>query len=185
MTEAQKPIQAPAPAAAVRPAVGVMRLTLTDFRGYGAARLELDGAPVVLTGPNGAGKTNLLEAVSFLAPGRGLRGARLGEIDRRVPPAKPTERRPAPGRSPAGCETRGAARCGSAPAATPRRRRAPHGAHRRRRQRARRSLRDLAIRLADAADGSPVHRRARRAAPLSRPAGARLRPGARRAGRRL
>ena len=41
--------------------------------------------PVVLTGPNGAGKTNLLEALSFLAPGRGLRRARLGEIDRRVP----------------------------------------------------------------------------------------------------
>ena len=38
---------------------------------------------MVLTGPNGAGKTNLLEAVSFLAPGRGLRGAKLTEIDRR------------------------------------------------------------------------------------------------------
>jgi len=45
---------------------------------------------VVLTGANGAGKTNLLEAVSFLAPGRGLRRARLGDIDRRVPPARPT-----------------------------------------------------------------------------------------------
>ncbi len=48
----------------------------------------------MLTGPNGAGKTNLLEAISFLAPGRGLRRARLGEIDRRVPPAKPTDRPP-------------------------------------------------------------------------------------------
>jgi DNA replication and repair protein RecF len=42
----------------------------------------VDGRSVVLTGPNGAGKTNLLEALSYLAPGRGLRGARLGEADR-------------------------------------------------------------------------------------------------------
>jgi DNA replication and repair protein RecF len=62
--------------------VGVTRLTLTDFRNYRAARLDLDTGPVVLTGPNGAGKTNLLEAVSFLSPGRGLRNAKLSEIDR-------------------------------------------------------------------------------------------------------
>ena len=62
--------------------VAVLRLDLTDFRSYRQARLETDGRPVVLTGPNGAGKTNLLEAVSFLAPGRGLRRARLSEIDR-------------------------------------------------------------------------------------------------------
>src|SRR5215472_13794932 len=62
----------------------VRRLMLTDFRGYGAARLQVSPAPAVLFGPNGAGKTNLLEALSFLAPGRGLRRARLGEIDRRV-----------------------------------------------------------------------------------------------------
>lgn len=74
-------------AVAMRPAV--TRLHLTDFRGYAAARLEVESRPVVLTGPNGAGKTNLLEAISFLAPGRGLRRARLSEIDRRVPPAKP------------------------------------------------------------------------------------------------
>jgi DNA replication and repair protein RecF len=60
----------------------VIRLVLTDFRNYRSARLDLDAGPVVLTGPNGAGKTNLLEAVSFLSPGRGLRRARLGEIDR-------------------------------------------------------------------------------------------------------
>jgi DNA replication and repair protein RecF len=77
-----------------RPAV--TRLFLTDFRGYGAARLAVGDGPVVLTGPNGAGKTNLLEAISFLAPGRGLRRARLSEIDRRVPPAKPSERPPGP-----------------------------------------------------------------------------------------
>jgi DNA replication and repair protein RecF len=67
--------------------VAVLRLDLTDFRSYRQARLETDGRPVVLTGPNGAGKTNLLEAVSFLAPGRGLRRARLSEIDRRAEPA--------------------------------------------------------------------------------------------------
>jgi len=58
---------------------------LTDFRCYDALRLELDARPVVLTGPNGAGKTNLLEALSFLVPGRGLRRARLVEVARRTP----------------------------------------------------------------------------------------------------
>lgn len=69
--------------------VGVRRLVLTDFRNYRSARLDLDTGPVVLTGPNGAGKTNLLEAISFLSPGRGLRNARLGEIDRRDDTAGP------------------------------------------------------------------------------------------------
>jgi len=63
--------------------IGVTRLALTDFRNYGAARIDLAAGPVVLTGPNGAGKTNLLEAVSMLSPGRGLRNARLGDLDRR------------------------------------------------------------------------------------------------------
>ncbi|MGH6952919.1 MAG: AAA family ATPase, partial [Alphaproteobacteria bacterium] len=61
----------------------ITRLTLADFRSYAWARLDLESAPVVLTGPNGAGKTNLLEAISFLAPGRGLRRAALLEVDRR------------------------------------------------------------------------------------------------------
>ncbi|MBV9862158.1 MAG: DNA replication/repair protein RecF [Alphaproteobacteria bacterium] len=82
-TAAQASIRA-GTAACPRDRVGVTRLVLTDFRNYGDARLDLDPGPVVLTGANGAGKTNLLEAVSFLAPGRGLRGARLGEIDRRT-----------------------------------------------------------------------------------------------------
>lgn len=51
------------------------RLRLTAFRNYAAAALDLDSRHVVLTGPNGAGKTNLLEAISVLSPGRGLRGA--------------------------------------------------------------------------------------------------------------
>lgn len=63
--------------------IAVTRLILTDFRCYETLRLDLDARPVVLTGPNGAGKTNLLEAVSFLAPGRGLRRARLADIGRR------------------------------------------------------------------------------------------------------
>ncbi|GGF37868.1 DNA replication and repair protein RecF [Aliidongia dinghuensis] len=74
---------APAACPANGAPVAVLRLDLTDFRSYASARLEVDARAVVLTGPNGAGKTNLLEAVSFLAPGRGLRRARLAEIDRR------------------------------------------------------------------------------------------------------
>jgi DNA replication and repair protein RecF len=63
----------------------VGRVSLTQFRCYAQAELEADARPVVLTGPNGAGKTNLLEALSYLAPGRGLRGARLSSVDRRPP----------------------------------------------------------------------------------------------------
>ena len=58
----------------------VRRVVLTDFRNYARLRLDVDDRPVVLTGPNGAGKTNLLEALSLLAPGRGLRRARLGQL---------------------------------------------------------------------------------------------------------
>jgi DNA replication and repair protein RecF len=58
----------------------VRRLTLSNFRSYRAASLDVSGNLVVLTGPNGAGKTNLIEAVSFLVPGRGLRRATLEEV---------------------------------------------------------------------------------------------------------
>lgn len=66
----------------------VRRLKLTDFRCYAGAVIETDGRPVVLVGENGAGKTNLLEALSYLVPGRGLRGAKLSEVGRigAVPP---------------------------------------------------------------------------------------------------
>jgi DNA replication and repair protein RecF len=60
-------------------------LRLTDFRNYANLSLRLDSRPVVLTGANGAGKTNLLEAISFLSPGRGLRRAKLDEVTRRTP----------------------------------------------------------------------------------------------------
>ena len=53
--------------------VHLERLTLSDFRNYANLRLDLEPRHVVLTGDNGAGKTNLLEAVSYLVPGRGLR----------------------------------------------------------------------------------------------------------------
>lgn len=61
------------------PAFAITRLILTDFRNYDYLKVETDKRPVVLTGHNGSGKTNLLEAISFLTPGRGLRRARLIE----------------------------------------------------------------------------------------------------------
>jgi DNA replication and repair protein RecF len=72
-----------AAACAVPARLAVRQLRLSDFRNYRQLRLDCDAAPVVLVGPNGAGKTNLLEALSFLAPGRGLRRARLDEVTRR------------------------------------------------------------------------------------------------------
>jgi DNA replication and repair protein RecF len=62
-------------------AAAIRRLILTNFRSYHAAQIELGRAgPVVLTGANGAGKTNLIEAISLLAPGRGLRRATMEEL---------------------------------------------------------------------------------------------------------
>jgi len=58
----------------------IRRLTLTNFRSYRAASVTVAAGPVVLVGANGAGKTNLIEAISFLAPGRGLRRATLDEV---------------------------------------------------------------------------------------------------------
>ena len=74
--------ECPADSKAVAPHLSVARLTLTDFRCFRRQRLETDPRPVVLAGPNGAGKTNLLEAISFLVPGRGLRRARLRDVAR-------------------------------------------------------------------------------------------------------
>ena len=65
---------------------GISRLRLTNFRSY--AELDLDlgdsGRPVALCGPNGAGKTNILEAISYLTAGRGLRSARLSDVARHI-----------------------------------------------------------------------------------------------------
>lgn len=75
-------------ASAFAPRVSVSRLTLSNFRCYESQRMEVGPRPVVLNGPNGAGKTNILEALSFLVPGRGLRGVKLAEISRRDPQSK-------------------------------------------------------------------------------------------------
>jgi DNA replication and repair protein RecF len=58
----------------------VRRLTLHNFRNYPSASLAAGAGSIALVGPNGAGKTNLIEAISFLAPGRGLRRATLSEV---------------------------------------------------------------------------------------------------------
>ncbi len=62
--------------------VSINRLSLANFRNYTALALDLSPGAVVLTGENGAGKTNLLEAISLLSPGRGLRRAAYGEMAR-------------------------------------------------------------------------------------------------------
>jgi len=62
------------------PRVHLRRLSLINFRNYRVLSVDLEPAAIVLTGDNGAGKTNLLEAVSLLSPGRGLRRASYGEI---------------------------------------------------------------------------------------------------------
>lgn len=68
-----------------RPHVRLTRMGLRDFRNYEALDLRLDGRHVCLYGANGSGKTNLLEAVSMLSPGRGLRGTEFADLVRRTP----------------------------------------------------------------------------------------------------
>ncbi len=67
-----------------RPHVRLTRLGLRDYRNYPGLDLRLDGRHVCLFGQNGSGKTNLLEAVSMLSPGRGLRGAEFGDLVRQT-----------------------------------------------------------------------------------------------------
>ena len=57
-------------------------LALSHFRSHRHARVGFDGRPVALIGPNGAGKTNILEAISLLSPGRGLRRAKAEDMAR-------------------------------------------------------------------------------------------------------
>ena len=57
-------------------------LTIQDFRNYDSCRLEIDAPKILLLGENGSGKTNLMEAVSLLAPGRGLRRAKAEHLPR-------------------------------------------------------------------------------------------------------
>ena len=82
MTELPTTEISPATTQARAPDHAVTRLTLSEFRCYSALRLDIDPNPVVLTGANGAGKTNLLEALSLMAPGRGLRRTKLSEVSR-------------------------------------------------------------------------------------------------------
>lgn len=72
----------PAPAAVVS-GLTVSALRLTQFRSHRRLELSFDARPVAIFGPNGAGKTNILEALSFLSPGRGLRRAAMEDIARR------------------------------------------------------------------------------------------------------
>jgi len=64
-------------------AVHLSSLTLSQFRSHPTARLTLDGRPLAIWGPNGAGKTSILEAISLLSPGRGLRRAAAEDMARR------------------------------------------------------------------------------------------------------
>ena len=72
------------------PTVHIERLKLTGFRNYASLSLELDARHVVLAGDNGAGKTNLMEALSLLTPGRGMRRAPYGDLIRTSPEAGST-----------------------------------------------------------------------------------------------
>ena len=66
--------------------IAITQLTLDNFRNYANLRLDIKAGSVVLTGDNGAGKTNLLEAISMLVPGRGLRAASFDELIRHGAP---------------------------------------------------------------------------------------------------
>ena len=63
--------------------LAITNLALSHFRSHRAARVGFDGRPVALIGPNGAGKTNILEAISLLSPGRGLRRAAADDLPRK------------------------------------------------------------------------------------------------------
>ena len=78
-TPATRPHRAPAGAF-------FSKLILRRFRSHRSLEREFDARPVAIYGPNGAGKTNILEAVSVLAPGRGLRGATSDEMAQRPDP---------------------------------------------------------------------------------------------------
>lgn len=63
--------------------LAITSLQLSHFRSHRLSRLAFDGRPVAIVGPNGAGKTNILEAISLLSPGRGMRRAAAEELGRR------------------------------------------------------------------------------------------------------
>ena len=153
-------------------AVPVSRLALTDFRSYASALIEPGPGFVLLCGENGAGKTNLLEAVSLLTPGRGLRGAALSEMARQGGSGAVRGR---------GQARRDRHRHRHAAAHAPERRQvringAPASVN---------SLSRMAVgAVADAGDGPAVHRQRRRPPAFPRPARARAGAGATRTMRR-
>ena len=80
MTAKKKKPAAAEPQPVLRAAARIRRLHLTNFRSYRGLNLEFGNGPAVFLGENGAGKTNILEAISFLAPGRGIRRATLEDV---------------------------------------------------------------------------------------------------------
>jgi len=136
--------------------MAVARLSLVDFRSYRDASVAALPNLVVLTGENGAGKTNVLEALSLLSPGRGLRGSALSEMARDDGPGGfAIAARLADGTD---------IGTGTAPAA-PDRRQDKWGS-----SRGQRYGRVAVIALADTSDGPLVHRLSERTATLSRSA---------------
>lgn len=82
MSEAAVSIWDEAAPDAARKRARIKRLTITNFRSYARVEIDFDGRPAAISGANGAGKTNILEAISLIGPGRGVRGARLDELPR-------------------------------------------------------------------------------------------------------
>jgi len=66
--------------------LSISQITLAHFRNYQDMRVRCDTAPVILLGANGSGKTNLLEAISLIVPGRGLRRSALADLQNRASP---------------------------------------------------------------------------------------------------
>lgn len=79
------------PVGAPSPALALTRVALLNFRSYARAELGARTGLVVLAGANGTGKTNLIEAISLLSPGRGLRGAKLADLQRKAPAEAPSD----------------------------------------------------------------------------------------------
>jgi len=66
----------------LKPSLTIVSLTLSSFRNYDSARITPSAGLIALCGHNGAGKTNLLEAISLLTPGRGMRGVAFDDLVR-------------------------------------------------------------------------------------------------------
>ena len=125
------------------------RISLQDFRNHAATTLDRTAQFNLLVGANGAGKTNVLEALSLLAPGRGLRRARLPEMARKGGSGGFAIGAEAARRSRAGAAGHLDRACAPHP---------PQGADQRGRGERAGAVRMVIGALADACDGRPVHR---------------------------